>query len=745
MSVGPLGVLSDGFSSALAQPLKSSLPTQSFFAPGYTGSPRKFLNTLIYRSSELSSCSIQAKQDGSACAYMAFLLLMVMIGVVVPVVTTLYCCGFCIGRFGGERMQCCGAACKQPNCGGMRPSTEYGKKETRCCVCAVLFLFLIILTTALLGFLSTYQMSADVQSVIAAMESTLSLPNSLSREINSSVVNISLGLPSQVPLVNSKLDFSSSLVAPRDSVSSALKQLAKNFTSLQSDVEIQGQCQTLRFNGTSVTYDQTSRNFQSSSPALVVPLNDIMCCSQENQHGCLLLSHSGNCHFGNSTSMCPCCCTCLIQGLKIQAAISDLPTVASINALSSDNSISIAKLNSTLMNFTSLVQNAMVQYTQYFDLIDAALRPVKSSLGNQAGVIAGSVSIWALTAVAAGLAVFGFVMSRTSLWWTSYACGWVSNFLFFVLFGVSSLVVIPFGDICSGLPLTSQDPLPWLVTFTKDLNAQELNPILLRLNQDCLVRSNPTGQLWQVVGYSRQSMLEAFAPFNFTTRLSSSLRQLELGSSYTYWKQEVNASLTTARGLSEGYLSGMSGNTAYTSYESSISASWNRVSSSLDHFNSAQAAWETKVAEAKGQLQQASSQLGVLLGSVVDELTASGNCSIMNEAYMAVRSPMCLHLSKSLDSMWVLFFILALEWYPMFLVICRGVKHSQQRRGISKVDPSTQIIPTDIAEVKDEGSKEGEDGKESVQVVTEEAPRKKKKKKSKEDGDEAMARKRAAK
>ena len=35
--------------------------------------------------------------------------------------------------------------------------------------------------------------------------------------------------------------------------------------------------------------------------------------------------------------------------------------------------------------------------------------------------------------------------------------------------------------------------------------------------------------------------------------------------------------------------------------------------------------------------------------------------------------------------MWALFFLVAMLWYPMFIVICRGNKHTQARRGMSKV------------------------------------------------------------
>ncbi|EKX41008.1 hypothetical protein GUITHDRAFT_113015 [Guillardia theta CCMP2712] len=746
MSVGSLSVLSDGFSSALAQPLKKSLPTQSFYAPGYTGSPRKFLNTLIYHSSELSSCSIQAKRDGTACSYMAFLLLMVMIGGLVPVITTIYCCGFCIGRFGGERMKCCGSACKQPNCGGTKPSTEYGKKETRCCVFAVFFLFLVILTTALLGFLSTYQMSADVQSVIDAIDSSLSLPTSLSGQINASVVNISFSLGGRVEAVNQQLVFSKPLLSSKQSLKSSLTQLKNNFSSIRSYVEHSGQC-SLTFNSSSVTYDKTRMTFVSSDSKIVMPLSNITCCTYQSQHDCLLLTSTQDCTYGNYTTKCPCCCTCLVQDYKIEAAISRLPTDTFIEALDSGSTIDSRQLNGSIMNFTTFVSGALDQYSQYFDLIDSSLRPVKGTLGNQAGVIAGSVSIWAFTTIAAALAVCGFLLSRSSLWWTAYTCGWISNFVFFVLFGVSSLIVMPFGDICQGLPLTTQDPVPWLVTFTQDLNPTEINPVLLRLNQDCLVRSNPNGQLWEVVGYGREKMYAAFSGYNFTGRLKDDLSQLRSSSSRDYSLHTGDTESRIAEhGMPEGYMSGLSSSSAYGTYAETLSQQWNETLASMKSFQRSQEAWEQQVQEAQTKLKGASSSLQLLIGFVVDSLSASGNCTMMNKAYMDVREPICDRLSKSLDSMWVLFFIIALEWYPMFIIICRGVKHSQQRRGVSKVDPSTQFIPSDITGVKEETSKGDEDGtKESLQVVTEEAPRKKKKKKSKEDGDEAMARKRAAK
>jgi hypothetical protein len=52
------------------------------------------------------------------------------------------------------------------------------------------------------------------------------------------------------------------------------------------------------------------------------------------------------------------------------------------------------------------------------------------------------------------------------------------------------------------------------------------------------------------------------------------------------------------------------------------------------------------------------------------------------------KSQHCQKFTKSLDAMWALFFLCGFFWYPMFFLICRGSKHTQQRRGIQKVTPA---------------------------------------------------------
>jgi hypothetical protein len=50
----------------------------------------------------------------------------------------------------------------------------------------------------------------------------------------------------------------------------------------------------------------------------------------------------------------------------------------------------------------------------------------------------------------------------------------------------------------------------------------------------------------------------------------------------------------------------------------------------------------------------------------------SANCSSVNNLYEGFQQPLCNSMSKSLDSIWVLFFSIGVAWFPMFFVICRS-------------------------------------------------------------------------
>lgn len=68
--LGPMSIMSQGFSDSLAQPLKAILPRP--YSLGYAGSPRAFFNELMTNDGRgLEECGGRALSatDGTACAY----------------------------------------------------------------------------------------------------------------------------------------------------------------------------------------------------------------------------------------------------------------------------------------------------------------------------------------------------------------------------------------------------------------------------------------------------------------------------------------------------------------------------------------------------------------------------------------------------------------------------------------------------------------------------------------------------
>lgn len=120
---------------------------------------------------------------------------------------------------------------------------------------------------------------------------------------------------------------------------------------------------------------------------------------------------------------------------------------------------------------------------------------------------------------------------------------------------------------------------------------------------------------------------------------------------------------------------------------------------------------------------------------------------------MGIRYPVCERFSKSLESMWSLFFICVFFWFPMFFVICRGNKHTQSRRGIQKVDPSMGNDSEGAGKVK-KAEKDKPKAEKPKEGGGDDKKKEKKKKPKKDKGggekaprasEEAMERKKAAK
>jgi hypothetical protein len=110
--LGPMSVMSTGFSDTFAQPLKAALPKT--YSVGYSGAPRAFFNDLMTNQGRgVIECGTSfSAEDGTVCAYAATLSLMIAIGVIIPVLSVIYCCFFACGRM-FESCKCLGSCCGQ--------------------------------------------------------------------------------------------------------------------------------------------------------------------------------------------------------------------------------------------------------------------------------------------------------------------------------------------------------------------------------------------------------------------------------------------------------------------------------------------------------------------------------------------------------------------------------------------------------------------------------------------------------
>ena len=117
---------------------------------------------------------------------------------------------------------------------------------------------------------------------------------------------------------------------------------------------------------------------------------------------------------------------------------------------------------------------------------------MKEALGNPATLTATAAAAWLFFMLGALMAFFAWMLVNLNCWWVGYFCGFITFFVVrlsgrnsvrqlvrgvllacrcavltcaqimfqvSVMFGVSSAVVIPFSDLCSGLPKVGEVPL----------------------------------------------------------------------------------------------------------------------------------------------------------------------------------------------------------------------------------------------------------------------------------------------
>lgn len=794
--MGPLNEFSATFSDSFAQPLKAMLPRT--YSEGYGGSPRAFFNLLLTDPEGLGEeCGARpiGAEDGTACAYAAFLTACFIIGIVFSVATCVYCTGFCIGRSCGDRCRCCCKLCGQANCGGPKPTQDYNKKQQFCCLIIFLVFWAVIMAIGILGFLSTNQMAIDMQDVITGMDQTVLYPEELSTQVNTTLDAIQRQSNGVFDSVNDRLTGRLIVNEKVSAFNSSLEAVIESYSSLKTYIEGQttggapNPC-AWNVNGTAVTWNEVGGYWQNGAMEEMVGTR---CCSVQNtallcvdgSHAiglgssinsrrpvsCSTFETPSGGNFTETSAACPCCCTCVERIGSLRMALRRMPSDAALEEL--NQPINTSTLGDTIFNAKEDVGAAIQEFDDTFTMFSDALQPAKDLLGNEAAIIGGAASVWALAWISMIIALVAFLCASAIFWWTSYCLGVLIVVVFFILFGVSSLIVLPFSDICTGMPVTNEDPSSWLLTFSTTNRIADVDPLLAALYTDCLVLTNPTGTLWSVAGLNEQNLTDKMDPYDVRKRLpdatvtrlldaeansaefTTALPEMEADTEDRERVQVRLSASTLAALLAEGGPTSTQRAADWVAYQAAVDGRLADTRVLVDQAAAAQTALLSASSAVQANITAMKTETEAKLGAIVDDMWAAGDCADLNLLYEGVRRPMCDKLTKSLDSMWVLFFLMSVIWLPAFPVLCRMAKHSQQRRGISKVEdedgePKKKKKKKDKYEVgpggevkakmedgdgeKKEKKEGGPDPLAEIPVIgVEEGEKKKKKKKKKKD------------
>jgi len=296
--LGPMSVMSSGFSDSFASPLKAALPKT--YSVGYSGAPRAFFNDLMTNSGQgLLECGGVAfsATDGTACAYAANLSLMVVIGVLIPVIAVIYCFFFACGRM-MSRCECMCKPCGEPNCGSRKPTrVEYRRPRKILCCCCYTGFMLAVITIGLVGFLSTNQMATDVQDVLTSLDEATAFPDNYRAALLADLETVGANADAGLNGINDNLVGIPDIVETAySSLNTTLSNLRASVTAMRafvegdlSDQSTPNPC-TFAMNGTVVTFDPVAKAWTDNGTAL--PANSGTCCASGSIYSCVLGTHA---------------------------------------------------------------------------------------------------------------------------------------------------------------------------------------------------------------------------------------------------------------------------------------------------------------------------------------------------------------------------------------------------------------------------------------------------------------------
>jgi len=384
--LGPLNQVCTGFSENVAGPIKRMLPYNIFYSQGqsfppapyyfyassctdsklatagWAGSPRAFFNAFLTGPAEQAFSCDGGAVDGTSCSYASFITLMVIaFAALMPISVTIYCMGFCCARTFTEKCYCCCALCKQPNCGSKKPTADYDTKEKVCVSLCVLLMILLFPAISVLGFLSTLQVTTDVNEISTSMAVAAGFPAEWNNQLNASFSRIDENSNRFLLRANDFTADGPKVMSSAEAMNNSLKTLITKWKEIAEIIEgkaTNGRSNpcTYYYNGTTsehrAKYDGNLGVWWYNLTRAPKALWGISCCEVVN-HGncirgyhpqgvgailfpssrksptCLQLGRSGDNVNGYTVTeaqkTCPCCCTCQKNIESLEGVVGLLP------------------------------------------------------------------------------------------------------------------------------------------------------------------------------------------------------------------------------------------------------------------------------------------------------------------------------------------------------------------------------------------------------------------------------------
>jgi len=516
----------------------------------YTGSPRAFFNELI-SGKDISHCinSPFGGEDGSACAYLDFVMWCTVLGLGLASFMLVTCCGFWCGR----TFPCCawcGALCGQPGCGGPIPTKRRRKPEIFRANIALVVNAGLILSMSVLGFRATVQVTADVQTTMASLDEAQSVPGAFKIQLSNQTAAVKISARKQLDTVNERLSGLPELLHLNTEVKATLLQLAERLQTVQQFIEggrnlssptvipegitLPGDNTALnpcvyydgitdeplvydtdrltwtRPNGEeSVDATPDGKHIADGIPAHLENRRENPACSNHGFDGLSYIEET-------RVFACPCCRDCTIFQAAVQGALAGLPSTEDL-----------LKLNQTLdtamtAHDIGLLLDRMDAGVNVLDVVvvqvNEGLTSFKASMDLVLRFMA-AIHIWMWGTSWLALFLLLTALIRTSYRYLNcvYVFGVViCSFVMFPIVGFGAFGVIPFDDFCQGIPRTGADTSAFLGTFAESGDVMDVNASFISVLQDCLTR--PDGYIWSIASINPAILVDGLARFDLKQR-----------------------------------------------------------------------------------------------------------------------------------------------------------------------------------------------------------------------------------